>query len=57
MARKRLSQEEEIRETEYQVLFEVTHDTQARVGCKEGDKFWYGYKKHVRSVIYTVWYD
>jgi hypothetical protein len=57
MARKRLSQEEEIRETEYQVLFEVTHDTQARVGCKEGDKFWYGYKKHVRSVIYTVWFD
>jgi IS5 family transposase len=23
------------------------HDKQARIGCKGGNKFWYGYKKHV----------
>ena len=25
----------------------VAHDNQARIGCKGGSKFWYGYKKHV----------
>lgn len=25
----------------------VAHDHQARIGCKGGSKFWYGYKKHV----------
>ena len=25
----------------------VAHDKQARIGCKGGNKFWYGYKKHV----------
>jgi len=29
------------------VLPEVAHDKQARIGCKGGSKFWYGYKKHV----------
>lgn len=29
------------------VLAEVAHDKQARIGCKGGSKFWYGYKKHV----------
>jgi len=24
----------------------VAHDNQARIGCKGGNKFWYGYKKH-----------
>lgn len=28
-------------------LPKVAHDTQARIGCKGKDKFWYGYKKHV----------
>lgn len=28
-------------------LPEVAHDKQARIGCKGGSKFWYGYKKHV----------
>ena len=30
-----------------EVLPEVAHDKQARIGCKGGSKFWYGYKKHV----------
>jgi IS5 family transposase len=30
-----------------EVLPKVAHDKQARIGCKGGDKFWYGYKKHV----------
>ena len=25
----------------------VAHDKQAKIGCKGGNKFWYGYKKHV----------
>lgn len=25
----------------------VARDKQARIGCKGGIKFWYGYKKHV----------
>lgn len=29
-----------------EVLPKVAHDTQARIGCKGKDKFWYGYKKH-----------
>ena len=29
------------------VLPKVAHDTQARIGCKGKEKFWYGYKKHV----------
>ena len=29
------------------VLPRVAHDKQARIGCKGGSKFWYGYKKHV----------
>jgi len=28
-------------------LPKVARDKQARIGCKEGSKFWYGYKKHV----------
>lgn len=28
-------------------LPKVAHDNQARIGCKGGSKFWYGYKKHV----------
>lgn len=28
-------------------LPKVAKDTQARIGCKGGSKFWYGYKKHV----------
>jgi IS5 family transposase len=28
-------------------LPKVAHDKQARIGCKGGSKFWYGYKKHV----------
>lgn len=30
-----------------EVLPKVAHDRQARIGCKGGNKFWYGYKKHV----------
>ena len=30
-----------------ETLPEVTHDKQAKIGCKGGSKFWYGYKKHV----------
>lgn len=29
-----------------EVLPKVAHDKQARIGCKGGNKFWYGYKKH-----------
>lgn len=29
------------------ILPKVAHDKQARIGCKGGSKFWYGYKKHV----------
>ena len=25
----------------------VAKDKDAKIGCKGGDKFWYGYKKHV----------
>lgn len=28
-------------------ISKVAHDNQARIGCKGGSKFWYGYKKHV----------
>ena len=31
----------------HEVLPKVAHDKQARIGCKGGHKFWYGYKKHV----------
>lgn len=30
-----------------EVLPKVAKDKQARIGCKGGSKFWYGYKKHV----------
>ena len=30
-----------------ETLPEVAHDKQAKIGCKGGSKFWYGYKKHV----------
>lgn len=30
-----------------EILPKVAHDKQARIGCKGGNKFWYGYKKHV----------
>ena len=30
-----------------ETLPKVAHDKQARIGCKGGNKFWYGYKKHV----------
>jgi len=30
-----------------EVLPKLAHDKQARIGCKGGNKFWYGYKKHV----------
>ena len=28
-------------------ISKVAHDNQAKIGCKGGSKFWYGYKKHV----------
>jgi len=28
-------------------ISKVAHDKQAKIGCKGGSKFWYGYKKHV----------
>jgi IS5 family transposase len=28
-------------------LPKVARDKEARIGCKNGNKFWYGYKKHV----------
>ena len=30
-----------------EVLPKVARDKQAKIGCKGGSKFWYGYKKHV----------
>jgi len=30
-----------------EILPKVARDKQARIGCKGGSKFWYGYKKHV----------
>ncbi len=30
-----------------EVLPKVAYDKQARIGCKGGNKFWYGYKKHL----------
>jgi IS5 family transposase len=30
-----------------EILPEFSHDKQARIGCKGGNKFWYGYKKHL----------
>lgn len=39
-----------------EVLPEVAHDKEARIGCKGSNKFWYGYKKHV-SVDMPVRYD
>ena len=29
-----------------ELLPKVSHDKQARIGCKGKDKYWYGYKKH-----------
>ena len=31
-----------------EVLPEVAHDKQARIGCKGNDNYWYGYKQHTR---------
>ena len=33
-----------------ETLPKVAHDSEARIGCKGGNKFWYGYKK-TRSVV------
>jgi len=30
-----------------EILPQVAHDKQARIGCKGGTNYWYGYKKHV----------
>ena len=30
-----------------ETLPKVAKDKDAKIGCKGGDKFWYGYKKHV----------
>ncbi len=30
-----------------EILPQVAHDKQARIGCKGKDKYWYGYKRHV----------
>lgn len=30
-----------------ETLPKVTHDKEAKIGCKGKNKFWYGYKKHV----------
>lgn len=43
---------DEVRKQKYEklnneTLPEVAHDKQAKIGCKGGSKFWYGYKKHV----------
>jgi len=32
-------------------LPKVAHDPEARIGCKGGSKFWYGYEKHVKPLI------
>lgn len=29
-----------------EILPKVAHDTQAKIGCKGKDKYWYGYKQH-----------
>lgn len=34
-----------------ETLSKVARDKQAKIGCKGGNKFWYGYKKHVRVDI------
>jgi len=36
-----------------EVLPEVAHDKEARIGCKGKNKFWYGYKKHVSVDMQT----
>lgn len=36
-----------------EVLPEVAADTQARIGCKGKDKYWYGYKRHVSVDMQT----
>lgn len=43
---------DEVRRKKYdklnnETLDKVSHDKQARIGCKGNNKFWYGYKKHV----------
>lgn len=30
-----------------EILPKVAHDKAAKIGCKGGNKFWYGYKKHI----------
>jgi len=42
---------DEVRKKKYdklshKTLPKVAHDSEARIGCKGGSKFWYGYKKH-----------
>jgi IS5 family transposase len=36
-----------------EVLPKVAADTQARIGCKGKDKYWYGYKRHVSVDMQT----
>lgn len=43
---------DELRKQKYdklnnETLAKVANDKQAKIGCKGGSKFWYGYKKHV----------
>jgi transposase, IS5 family len=34
----------------HKILPKVAYDEQVRIGCKEKDKFWVGYKHHVSVV-------
>lgn len=36
-----------------ETLSKVSHDKEARIGCKGKDKFWYGYKKHTSVDMQT----
>ena len=43
---------DEVRKKKYEklnnkTLRKIARDKQAKIGCKGGSKFWYGYKKHV----------
>jgi len=37
-----------------ETLPKVANDKDAKIGCKGGDKFWYGYKKHVSVDMQSV---
>ncbi len=46
------TERDELRKQKYdklnnETLPKVANDKQAKIGCKGGNKFWYGYKKHV----------